>query len=80
MVEVFRTNVSDPRHASMLIEQIQSAFIDYTANFDLEDCDKILRVVSSNGYIHTTNLLSLLDRLGFRAEVLPDNIPEIFQF
>ena len=48
MVEVFKTNVKDRDQAKMLIDQIQKTFTDFTANFDLEDCDKILRVKSTN--------------------------------
>jgi len=44
MVEVFKTNVKYQDHAKMLIDQIQKIFIDYKVNFDLEDCDKILRI------------------------------------
>ncbi|HEX8041920.1 MAG TPA: hypothetical protein VF490_22395 [Chryseosolibacter sp.] len=75
MVEVFRTNVHDYRQAAMLIEKIQSAFSDYTANFDLEDCDKILRVKSAKGPIQSSTLIGLLRKFGFDAEVLPDDIP-----
>ena len=75
MVEVFRTNVHDLQQAAMLIEKIQSAFSDYTANFDLEDCDKILRVKSGKGSVQSSTLIGLLKRFGFQAEVLPDEIP-----
>lgn len=80
MVEVFKTNVQDPYQAKMLIDQIQSTFRDYTVNFDLEDCDRILRVVSSGGYIQSSRLLDLLRNFGFDAEILSDDIPEVFQF
>ena len=49
MVEVFRTNVKQRDHANILISQIHKAFPDYKANFDLEDCDKILRVDCKGG-------------------------------
>ena len=49
MVEVFKTNVKDPHHAAMLIDCIHKSFDGYNANFDLEDCDKILRVKSASG-------------------------------
>ncbi len=75
MVEVFKTNVQDFDQASMLIEQIQSCFSGYTANFDLEDCDKILRVQSPKDSIQSSTLIGLLKKFGFDAEVLPDDIP-----
>jgi hypothetical protein len=72
MVEVFRTNVTDQDHARRLIEQIHHAYRDYAANFDLEDCDRILRVKCMTGSIQPSHLIGLLKDSGFRAEVLPD--------
>ena len=75
MVEVFKTNVEDRGHAKMLIEKIHQHFIDYKANFDLEDCDKILRVKSFAGHVQSTLLIHLLKQFGFQAEVLDDDFP-----
>lgn len=72
MVEVFKTNVKDQDHANMLIAQIHQAFRDYTANFDLEDCDKILRIACTTGCIPPSSLIKLLQDFGCNAEVLPD--------
>ena len=82
IIEVFKTNVRYPDHAKMLIDQIHETFIDYTANFDLEDCDKILRVESSKGFIQVPRLISLFKKFGFDAEVLSDDIPvnEVLQY
>ena len=79
VVEVFKTNVIHPDHASMLVEQIHTVFGEYRANFDLDDCDKILRVVSHKGGIQVTDLVIFLNSLGFDAEVLSDDIPELLQ-
>ena len=72
MVEVFKTNVNERDHANMLINQIHKIFTDYKANFDLDDCDKILRVKSIKGVIEPSCLIDLLKKFGFHAEVLPD--------
>jgi hypothetical protein len=79
MIEVFKTNVKHRDHANVLIEQIHESFSDYTANFDLEDCDKILRVKCSTGEIEPAQLIRLLREFGFNAEVLEDNLPSISQ-
>jgi hypothetical protein len=76
MVEVFKTDVKDPDQANMLIDQIHKNFIDYKVNFDLEDCDKILRVKSEKDLIQSSPLIDLLNSFGFKAEVLPG--PVIF--
>ena len=72
MVEVFKTNVKDSGQANMLLDQINKSFDNYKANFDLEDCDKILRIKCTIGLIQSTDLITLLKDLGFDAEVLPD--------
>ena len=75
MVEVFKTNVQHPDHARVLIEEIHAAFRNYSANFDLEDCDKILRIESSKSFVEASPLLALLNRFGFEGEVLSDDKP-----
>ncbi|GEO03463.1 hypothetical protein AAE02nite_11270 [Adhaeribacter aerolatus] len=73
MVEVFKTNVHHPGQAHMLLNQIHRLFKNYKANFDLDDCDKILRVKCDSGYIQPAALINLLQDFGFKAEVLPDD-------
>lgn len=73
MVEVFRTNVQDADHARMLVHHIQVSFGHYEVNFDLEDCDKILRVKCNGGGIDPENVIELLNDFGFTAEVLTDS-------
>ena len=75
MVEVFKTDVKDRDHATTLVEIIHNNFPEYRANFDLQDCDNILRVKSIKGPVKTTALINLLNEFGFTAEVLPDEIP-----
>jgi hypothetical protein len=73
MVEVFKTDIRDGGHAVMLLDQIHKNFQGYKANFDLEDCDKILRVTCTTGTIQPYRIISLLKDFGCHAEVLPDD-------
>jgi hypothetical protein len=75
VVEVFKTNVSSWGQAERLLVQIHSTFIHYSANFDLWDCDNILRVKSQHGSIQPQPLILLLKESGVEAEVLPDELP-----
>lgn len=77
MVEVFKTNVEDPGLADLLISHIHQTFPDYQANFDLEDCDKILRVACSCGAVQPSFLIDILSDFGFQAEVLPDDLQAV---
>jgi len=74
MVEVFKTNVQDEDHALLLVAEIQKSFPGYIVNFDLEDCDRILRVKSS-ARIDADSIIKLLHELGYHAGILPDEVP-----
>ena len=75
MIEVFKTNVNSKRQADMLVSIIQHTFVNYQVHFDLEDCDKILRVKCPNGDIDQNSLIRLLKSLGYHSELLPDEVP-----
>jgi hypothetical protein len=72
MIEVFKTDVKCSMFARILVEQIHKTYAGYSANFDLDDCDNILRVHSSVGTIPPGPVILLLRQFGFHAEVLPD--------
>jgi len=77
-VEVFKTNVADPERAKWLVDQIERNFTNCKVNFDLDDCDRILRVVFEEKIqsdpIDIGLLIDLLHHVGYTAEVLPDKI------
>jgi hypothetical protein len=75
MIEVFKTNVTDSYHAKLLLQEIHKRFSAYKANFDLDDCDRILRVVSHANEVDSEVIISLLKNAGFYAEVLEDDEP-----
>lgn len=72
MVEVFKTNVKSEQKARKITDQIHKTFIGYLANFDLEDCDKILRIKYPGSSLQSSSLIALLREWGVHAEVLPD--------
>jgi hypothetical protein len=54
MVKVFKTNIDNAEEADSIKNKILEYFPYYKINFDLEDCDKILRVevnISPNAII-----------------------------
>lgn len=75
MIEVFKTNVNRPDQATMLIDQIHQNFAEYKVNFDLHDCDNILRVKTAAKSVESESLINFLKEFGFHAEVLPDESP-----
>lgn len=74
-IEVFKTNVTTAEQAREILARIQHSFPDYVATFDLEDCDKILRIKTHSATIKAQALISLLKNTGAHAEILPDEIP-----
>lgn len=48
MVEVFKTNVFEPSVANSLLQLLAHQFPGSRISFDLEDCDKVLRVEGDN--------------------------------
>jgi hypothetical protein len=72
MVEVFKTDVGHPEAAALLVQQIQQVAPSYKVNFDLTDCDRILRVQSFSQPVNAHMIIELLKDYGFHAEVLPD--------
>ena len=46
VVEIFKTNVEKKTETNYVIAVIKRQFPSYKVNFDLEDCDNILRVDS----------------------------------
>lgn len=68
MVEVFKTNIEDESIADSLAVEIQALFPGSTVNFDLEDCDRILRVAGPA--ILPARVAAVLQRSGHRCEIL----------
>jgi predicted RNA-binding protein YlqC (UPF0109 family) len=50
-VEIFKTTVNKPSEARLVVEKLQHRFPYYRINFDLADCDRILRVEARLGRI-----------------------------
>ena len=74
MVEVFKTDVCDRRYAELLVQEISSLCSGYSASFDLDACDRILRGINETGAVDAARVIRLIKRYGFSAEVLDDEI------
>jgi hypothetical protein len=68
MVEVFKTNVQKKAQSKMLHSILTEAFPSVKINFDLSDCDKILRVEGDN--MESPRIMILVKEYGFTCEVL----------
>ena len=68
MVEAFKTNVQKKTQSKMLLSVLSEAFPSLKINFDLSDCDKVLRVEGDN--IEALSIMVLVKENGFRCEIL----------
>ena len=68
MVEVFKTNVQEQDQAGRLLVLLTQQFPLSRINFDLDDCDKILRVEAE--IIAQEEIMALIRRSGYQCFVL----------
>jgi hypothetical protein len=68
MVEVFKTNIQDKDTAGKIREDLRRHFPGYKINFDLDDCDNILRVESE--LVVPRAVADIMIRNGFECKVL----------
>ena len=68
MVEVFKTNVPSQTQANSILISLQKNFPAHKINFDLDDCDKVLRVQGRN--ISTKKVIVLVNKNGYDCEIL----------
>jgi hypothetical protein len=68
MVEAFKTNVQKKAQSKMLLSILSEAFPSCKINFDLSDCDKVLRVEGDN--METLRIMILIKEYGFTCEIL----------
>lgn len=68
MVEIFKTNVQDSLQAGQIVAMLNQYFPTFMINFDLHDCDKILRIKGES--IPINEIESLVSANGFQCSVL----------
>ncbi len=68
MVEVFKTNIEQTEHSEILLSKLNELFPYLKINFDLEDCDNILRVEGTT--ISVEAIQEVLDTEGVEYSLL----------
>jgi hypothetical protein len=68
IIEVFKTNVESANDASNIVNMLLGHFPGSKINFDLQDCDKILRVEGNN--FSSDKIIVLLKENGFHCAIL----------
>jgi hypothetical protein len=70
MVEVFKTNVLEASQAENLSNQLREHFPGYRFHFDLDDCDRILRIEGSG--VEPERIIQYMEMSNYLCEPLED--------
>ena len=68
MIEIFKTNVEEISQAEKILNLLLEEFPGSKINFDLEDCDKILRIEGEK--FETEKIIMLIEKNGLKCSVL----------
>jgi len=73
LVLVFKTNVLLLQESKLLLALLQHEFPGLKLNFDLEDCDHILRAEGNTA--EPGNIAALLKRFGYNCDFMSQAMP-----
>ena len=68
MIEVFKTNILTKKKAKLISSLLSKTYPSLKINFDLSDCDKVLRVKGDHTEI--SGIMILVKKYGFTCELL----------
>ncbi len=68
MVEIFKTSIESREQSETVKQDLLNLFPTAKINFDLDDCDRILRIEDHE--IFPQVVLNLLSHKGFQIEIL----------
>ncbi|QEC78684.1 hypothetical protein [Mucilaginibacter ginsenosidivorax] len=69
-VEIFKTDVMQECEAATLVGLLLQHLPHCSVNFDLEDCDRILRIESAQQQINLPQVIYIMNRLGYSCTLL----------
>lgn len=68
MIEVFKTNVMELQQAGLLKSELRRHFPELDIHFDLQDCDKVLRI-EGRAFLPEA-IMAVLRSSGYHCELL----------
>lgn len=72
MIEVYKTDIINRKTAKRVRKMLRQRFPNLLIDFDLEDCDNILRVENPEGNLDSHLIFDQVLKMGFFIEVLAD--------
>ncbi|WP_343667804.1 hypothetical protein [Chitinophaga sp.] len=70
MIGIFKTNINTDLDKLKVISAIHQEFRVQACTVDIEDCDKVLRVVGQGGPVNEGEVIFLLQRMGYQCDIL----------
>ncbi len=70
-VKVYKTNVNNPSKADSILDEIRHKLPESDPSFDLDDCDKVLRIEYATKNPQDDKLNLIFERFGHHLEPLP---------
>lgn len=69
-IKVYKTTVDNREQAKEILQDIRAELPESYPSFDLDDCDKVLRVESRMG-VKEVRIKKIIKNYGHQMEVLP---------
>ena len=69
VVGIFRTNICTQQDKNAIIKAIRTQF-DSDCTIDMEDCDKVMRIVPGSSPVAEKDIIQFIGNMGFRCEIL----------
>jgi hypothetical protein len=69
MIEIFKTNVQFQKDAQLIVGNLELKLLNTKINFDLEDCDKILRIEGASK-AKSKYVMTFMLELGYNCQIL----------
>jgi hypothetical protein len=77
MVQIFKTNVDDQKLANKILDKLRFQLPVYLFNFDLEDCDRILRAESIDTPVEETSIIKIVTGMHVEICLFEDDYQDI---
>ena len=72
MVEIFKTNVVSKRLANRVLKVLHANMPSYSFNFDLDDCDRILRAQCLVNKIESAKIMNIAEENAIKICLFED--------
>ncbi|MGL4598065.1 MAG: hypothetical protein ACRCYO_11070 [Bacteroidia bacterium] len=72
MIEIFKTDIRHKDAKKKVLAAIKEQFPGIVATIDMDDTDRVLRVVGAWAPVHTESIIELVKKQGFVCELLND--------